>query len=50
MSAVEVPAAPKASLAGMKGVQKAAALLVAIGEQRASEIVRHLGESEVEAL
>src|SRR5687767_3766304 len=34
----------------MSGVQKAAALLVAIGEQRASEIVRHLGESEVEAL
>src|ERR687890_4888 len=34
----------------MSGVQKAAALLVAIGEQRASEIVRHLGETEVEAL
>jgi flagellar motor switch protein FliG len=51
VSAVEAPpTAPKASLAGMKGVQKAAALLVAIGEQRASEIVRHLGETEVEAL
>jgi flagellar motor switch protein FliG len=34
----------------MSGVQKAAALLVAIGEQRASEIIRHLGETEVEAL
>ena len=34
----------------MSGVQKAAALLVAIGEQRASEIFRHLGETEVEAL
>jgi flagellar motor switch protein FliG len=34
----------------MTGTQKAAALLVAIGEQRASEIVSHLGETEVEAL
>ena len=34
----------------LKGVQKAAALLVAIGEQRASEIFKFLGESEVEAL
>ncbi len=34
----------------MSGVQKAAVLLVAIGEQRASEIFRHLGEAEVEAL
>src|SRR3954469_18909347 len=54
MAAVDVPpagAAPvRSSLNGMKGVQKAAALLVAIGEQRASEIVRHLGETEVEAL
>ena len=48
---VEAPAAPAAgSLKGMSGVQKAAALLVAIGEQRASEIIRHLGETEVEAL
>ena len=47
---VDAPAAPKPSLTGMSGVQKAAALLVAIGEQRASEIVRHLGETEVEAL
>jgi flagellar motor switch protein FliG len=47
---VDAPAAPSGSLKGMSGVQKAAALLVAIGEQRASEIIRHLGESEVEAL
>ncbi len=33
-----------------KGIEKAAILLVAIGEQRASEIFRHLGDSEVEAL
>ena len=39
-----------ASLAGMKGVQKAAALLVAIGEQRAGEIFKFLGATEVEAL
>ena len=50
MSAEAPAAAPAASLKGMSGVQKAAALLVAIGEQRASEIVRHLGETEVEAL
>ena len=47
---VEAPPAPAGSLKGMSGVQKAAALLVAIGEQRASEIIRHLGETEVEAL
>src|SRR5919199_701034 len=34
----------------LRGVQKAAALLVAVGEQRAGEIFRYLGESEVEAL
>src|SRR5919205_837911 len=53
MAAVDAPATPapvRTSLTGMKGVQKAAALLVAIGEQRASEIIRHLGEAEVEAL
>ncbi|HWK27762.1 MAG TPA: flagellar motor switch protein FliG [Solirubrobacter sp.] len=42
------PAAPTKS--GLKGVQKAAALLVAIGEQRAGEIFKYLGETEVEAL
>ena len=34
----------------LKGIRKAAVLLVAIGEERAGEIFRHLGESEVEAL
>jgi flagellar motor switch protein FliG len=34
----------------LKGIQKAAVLLVAIGEERAGEIFRHLGETEVEAL
>src|ERR671923_1184330 len=34
----------------LKGIEKAAILLVAIGEQRAGEIFRHLGETEVEAL
>jgi len=34
----------------LKGIQKAAALLVAIGEQRASEIFKFMGDSEVEAL
>ena len=46
----EAPAAPRRRPASLSGVQKAAALLVAIGEERASEIVRHLGETEVEAL
>jgi flagellar motor switch protein FliG len=50
VSALEAPPAVKASTMNLNGVQKAAALLVAIGEERASEIVRHLGESEVEAL
>ena len=34
----------------LKGIEKAAVLLVAIGEERASEIFRHLGDTEVEAL
>ncbi len=34
----------------LRGIEKAAILIVAIGEQRAGEIFRHLGESEVEAL
>jgi flagellar motor switch protein FliG len=36
--------------ASLKGIEKAAILLVQIGEERASEIFRHLGDSEVEAL
>jgi flagellar motor switch protein FliG len=40
--------APK--LSSLRGAQKAAALLVAIGEKRAGEIFRFLGEAEVEAL
>jgi flagellar motor switch protein FliG len=39
---------PRAS--SLRGAQKAAALLVAVGEKRAGEIFRHLGEVEVEAL
>jgi flagellar motor switch protein FliG len=38
------------SKTGLKGVQKAAALLVAIGEQRAGEIFKFLNEHEVESL
>jgi flagellar motor switch protein FliG len=34
----------------MNGIEKAAVLLVAIGEERAGQIFSHLGESEVEAL
>jgi flagellar motor switch protein FliG len=38
------------SIKSLRGAQKAAALLVAVGEQRAGEIFRFLGDSEVEAL
>jgi flagellar motor switch protein FliG len=34
----------------LKGIEKAAVLVVAMGEERAGEIFRHLAESEVEAL
>src|SRR3954452_9050798 len=34
----------------LTGIEKAAVLLVAIGEERAGEIFKYLGESEVEAL
>src|SRR6201996_679668 len=40
----------KGSAKKLRGTQKAAALLVAIGEQRAGEIFKFLGESEIEAL
>jgi flagellar motor switch protein FliG len=39
-----------ATKSSLKGIQKAAALLVAIGEQRASEIFKFMGDTEVEAL
>ena len=38
------------SIKSLRGAQKAAALLVAVGEQRAGEIFRFLGDAEVEAL
>ena len=44
------PDAATASVKSLKGIEKAAALLVAIGEQRAGEIFKFLGEAEVEAL
>jgi flagellar motor switch protein FliG len=45
----EAPSAAAAA-AKLRGIQKAAVLLVAIGEQRAGEIFKYLGETEVEAL
>jgi flagellar motor switch protein FliG len=51
MSTAVVPAAAASGgAANLKGIEKAAALLVAIGEERAGEIMRHLSETEVEAL
>jgi flagellar motor switch protein FliG len=34
----------------LKGVEKAALLIVAVGEEKASEIIRHLDDNEVETL
>jgi flagellar motor switch protein FliG len=50
--ATELATRPGAEIttASLKGIEKAAILLVAIGEERASEIFRHLGDNEVEAL
>ncbi len=39
------PAAPK-----LKGIQKAAVLMVSLGEERAADIIKHLSDSEAEAL
>jgi flagellar motor switch protein FliG len=43
-------AARPATSGDLRGIEKAAVLLVAIGEERASEIFRYLGDAEVEAL
>lgn len=48
MATAQLEKAPTVS--SLKGIEKAAALLVAIGEQRASEIFKFLGDTEVEAL
>jgi len=48
--ATELTTTDPAGAAKLRGAQKAAALLVAIGEQRAGEIFRFLGDAEVEAL
>jgi len=46
-----VPSAPDPGvLAGLRGPQKAAVLLVALGEDKAGEIFRHLSEGEIETL
>jgi flagellar motor switch protein FliG len=42
--------APTIDLSGLRGPQKAAVLLVALGEERAGEVFRHLPPTEVEAL
>jgi flagellar motor switch protein FliG len=46
----ELATTDTSAASNLRGAQKAAALLVAIGEQRAGEIFRFLGDSEVEAL
>jgi flagellar motor switch protein FliG len=48
--ATELTTTEQPSASKLRGAQKAAALLVAIGEQRAGEIFRFLGDAEVEAL
>ena len=37
-------AAKAAGATGLKGVEKAAVLLLSLGEERAGEVVKHLGE------
>src|SRR3954449_1723930 len=49
LATLVAPSAPSPA-AKLRGIQKAAVLLVAIGEQRAGEIFKYLGETEVEAL
>src|SRR3954471_15749822 len=41
---------PETASKTLTGIEKAAVLLVAIGEERAGEIFRYLGDTEVEAL
>ncbi len=44
------PAVPDGLPPGLKGRQKAAVLLIALGAQNAAEVLKHLSEREVEAL
>src|SRR5688572_22041314 len=44
------PAGRYATARSLQGIQKAAVLLVAMGEERAAEVFRHLSQGEVEAL
>jgi flagellar motor switch protein FliG len=41
---------PSAAVKSLRGIQKAAILLVAVGEERAAQIFQYLGETEAEAL
>jgi flagellar motor switch protein FliG len=43
-------ALPPSQFAGLKGKQKAAVLLIALGAQNAAEILKHLSDREVETL
>src|SRR5918997_2863215 len=45
-----LPAAPAAAISTLKGRQKAAVLLIALGAQNAAEILKHLSDREVETL
>jgi flagellar motor switch protein FliG len=44
------PNGSESAAKSLRGIEKAAILLVAIGEERAGEIFRYLGDNEVEAL
>jgi flagellar motor switch protein FliG len=50
MAVAELPAAPAASIAKLKGLQKAAVLLVSMGEDKAAQVLKHLSQDEAEAL
>jgi flagellar motor switch protein FliG len=46
----ELATAPKPAASKLTGLQKAATLVVAVGEERAGELFKHLGEAEIEQL
>ncbi|HWT23749.1 MAG TPA: flagellar motor switch protein FliG [Solirubrobacteraceae bacterium] len=49
-TALETSAGRYASARSLQGIEKSAVLLVAMGEERAAQIFRHLSQAEVEAL
>src|SRR5919106_5502213 len=49
-AATQDRSAPYATATALRGIQKCAVLMVALGEEHAAEIFKHLSQTEVEAL